>query len=412
VWETVREALRGSTPDYTTAPIGRAVIMLAIPMVVEMAMASIVAVADVFWIGVAVAGVAVLGEEGFDEAPRLNHDPLVGRLRGTRAQKRGEPMTRGLALVGLLLLSNGAALAQTLPPTDPASLGTVAGPTEIRKRVAGKLGVDIDALTTKQETAVQSEVDKTMRGYLLSHPSVLPLAIADDRAPDGDGLKRILDFYQRSQSFNAADQVQFLYGFGAQKRKGLSADLFALFFPGGVRVALGSTVTATDGDDEATPETPEQAVQRIRDGGDMYVTAVYPLLAKSTSVLSTSVFMAPRLNFVFDGFGGADTVTEASEHTFNVGAEWYLEFKDLEGLGKAFTFWRLGYQQVSDAFQQATHLESAGFAVSQFAVGFVFNDLIRVSGQRFTAPPAAAGLSAEKLRGWHLVVQLAPKRKP
>src|SRR3954463_2666716 len=47
---TVREALRGSQLDYTTAPLGQAVIMLAVPMVMEMAMESIFAVADVFWV--------------------------------------------------------------------------------------------------------------------------------------------------------------------------------------------------------------------------------------------------------------------------------------------------------------------------------------------------------------------------
>ena len=50
IFATIREALRGSTLDYTTAPVGRAVIMLAVPMVMEMAMESIFAVADVFWV--------------------------------------------------------------------------------------------------------------------------------------------------------------------------------------------------------------------------------------------------------------------------------------------------------------------------------------------------------------------------
>jgi putative MATE family efflux protein len=49
-WATVREALSGAAIDYTTAPVGRAVLMLAIPMVMEMAMESIFAVADVFWV--------------------------------------------------------------------------------------------------------------------------------------------------------------------------------------------------------------------------------------------------------------------------------------------------------------------------------------------------------------------------
>src|SRR3954447_11814168 len=51
VWRTIREALRGAQIDYTTAPVGRAVIMLAVPMVLEMSMESIFAVADVFWVG-------------------------------------------------------------------------------------------------------------------------------------------------------------------------------------------------------------------------------------------------------------------------------------------------------------------------------------------------------------------------
>jgi MATE family, multidrug efflux pump len=50
VWATLREAVRGSPIDYTTAPVGRAVVMLAVPMVMEMAMESIFAVVDVFWV--------------------------------------------------------------------------------------------------------------------------------------------------------------------------------------------------------------------------------------------------------------------------------------------------------------------------------------------------------------------------
>jgi putative MATE family efflux protein len=49
-WPSLREAIRGSPIDYTTAPIGRAIVMLAVPMVMEMAMESIFAVADVFWV--------------------------------------------------------------------------------------------------------------------------------------------------------------------------------------------------------------------------------------------------------------------------------------------------------------------------------------------------------------------------
>jgi len=50
-WDTVREALRGSRHhDYTEGPIGRAIILLAIPMVTEMFMESLFAVVDIFWV--------------------------------------------------------------------------------------------------------------------------------------------------------------------------------------------------------------------------------------------------------------------------------------------------------------------------------------------------------------------------
>ncbi len=49
-FSTVREALRGSHGDFTEVPIGRAVILLAIPMVLEMALESVFAVVDVFWV--------------------------------------------------------------------------------------------------------------------------------------------------------------------------------------------------------------------------------------------------------------------------------------------------------------------------------------------------------------------------
>ena len=50
-WSDVREALRGSEQDYTQGPIGRAILLLAIPMVLEMAMESVFAVTDVFFVG-------------------------------------------------------------------------------------------------------------------------------------------------------------------------------------------------------------------------------------------------------------------------------------------------------------------------------------------------------------------------
>lgn len=51
VWATIREAIRGSQQDFTKAPIGRSVVLLAVPMVLEMLMESVFAVVDIFFVG-------------------------------------------------------------------------------------------------------------------------------------------------------------------------------------------------------------------------------------------------------------------------------------------------------------------------------------------------------------------------
>jgi putative MATE family efflux protein len=51
LWTLVKEAIHGSRQDFTEAPVGRAVVLLAIPMVLEMLMESVFAVADIFFVG-------------------------------------------------------------------------------------------------------------------------------------------------------------------------------------------------------------------------------------------------------------------------------------------------------------------------------------------------------------------------
>jgi putative MATE family efflux protein len=51
LWSSIRESIRGTHQDFTTGNLNRAILLLAIPMVLEMVLESLFAVVDVFWVG-------------------------------------------------------------------------------------------------------------------------------------------------------------------------------------------------------------------------------------------------------------------------------------------------------------------------------------------------------------------------
>ena len=122
VWSTIRAAIRGAHVDYTTAPVGQAVIMLAVPMVMEMAMESIFAVADVFW--VAHLGADAVATVGLTESMMtIIYTVAMGLTIGATAvvaRRIGEQDPEGAALAAgqsiLLGLVASAAIAVTAAP--------------------------------------------------------------------------------------------------------------------------------------------------------------------------------------------------------------------------------------------------------------------------------------------------------
>ena len=65
-WQVLKESVRGSSRDYTKEPLGRSIVLLAVPMVLEMVLESVFAVTDAFF--VSRLGVNALATVGLTEA--------------------------------------------------------------------------------------------------------------------------------------------------------------------------------------------------------------------------------------------------------------------------------------------------------------------------------------------------------
>src|SRR6202162_2074096 len=112
-WAIIREALEGSRQDYTEGPIGRAVVLLAIPMVLEMVLESVFAVVDVFW--VSRLGAAAVETVGITESMlALIYAVAIGLSMGaaaTVARRIGEKNPDGAARAAVQSIGLGIARA-------------------------------------------------------------------------------------------------------------------------------------------------------------------------------------------------------------------------------------------------------------------------------------------------------------
>src|SRR4051812_34797850 len=116
VWHAVREALRGSRRNYTEGPIGRAILVLAIPMVLEMAMESIFVICDVFFVGkLGADAVATVGltESMMAIVYTLAMGLSIG-VSATVARRIGEKDPDGAARTAVQGIALGVVVAVTL----------------------------------------------------------------------------------------------------------------------------------------------------------------------------------------------------------------------------------------------------------------------------------------------------------
>lgn len=113
LWQSIRQALRGGHEDYTKGSIDRAILLLAVPMVLEMAMESLFGIVNVFW--VASLGPDAVAAVGVTESVlTIVFAMAIGlsmSLTATVARRIGEKDDEGARVAagqGILL---GAALA-------------------------------------------------------------------------------------------------------------------------------------------------------------------------------------------------------------------------------------------------------------------------------------------------------------
>ena len=137
-WQTIREAIRGTHHDYTAGPIGRAIILLAVPMVLEMVMESVFAVVDVFW--VAHLGPNAVATVGLTESMlTLVYTAAMGLGIGVTAmvaRRIGEKNPGGAAEAAVQGIALGVIAAAVI-----ATLGVLLAP-----RLLGIMGASADVI--------------------------------------------------------------------------------------------------------------------------------------------------------------------------------------------------------------------------------------------------------------------------
>ena len=116
VWSLLREGLRGSNRDFTQGHVGHAIIVLAVPMVMEMSMESLFAVVDVFF--VSKLGADAVATVGLTESMlAIVYSVAIGLCIGATAivaRRIGEKDREGAAVAAVQVLLVGLAVSAVM----------------------------------------------------------------------------------------------------------------------------------------------------------------------------------------------------------------------------------------------------------------------------------------------------------
>lgn len=117
IWSSLRDAVMGSHQDFTEGTIGRAIVLLAVPMVLEMCMESLFGVVDVFW--VSRLGADAVATVGLTETAltllfvvamglSIGATALVARRIGEKDERAAGSVAAQAIIVGVLISATTA----------------------------------------------------------------------------------------------------------------------------------------------------------------------------------------------------------------------------------------------------------------------------------------------------------------
>ena len=153
-WAIIKEALRGAHLDYTDGPIGRAIFLLAVPMVLETVLESVFAVVDVFF--VSRLGPDAVATVGLTESMMvliytlamglgIGATATVARRIGEKDSEGGSHAAAQAVVLGIIVAAvlgiAGALAAPTLLRLMGASPGVIANSRFTRVMLGGNVNV-------------------------------------------------------------------------------------------------------------------------------------------------------------------------------------------------------------------------------------------------------------------------------